>query len=466
MGMWQRIFKKESLDTYMSSDGHFEKSLNAKDLVALGIGAVIGSGIFVLPGTVAATTTGPAIIFSFILAALVSSLVAMAYSEMSTAMPVAGSAYSYGNVIFGEVIGWVLGWALILEYMLSVSAVSTGWSAYFANLISPLVKIPTALSGAYNPANGTYIDIVAVVIVLLIGLLLRGGLRQSKRVENAMVLFKIIIILAFIVIGFFFIKSSNYSPLIPERVNGAFGWRGVITGTSMVFFAFLGFDALSSSAAEVKNPKRNMPIGIIGTLIIAAILYGLMGFVLTGMVHYSKLNVADPAAFALQQVGQNWASLIITIGALIGMATMMYTMTYAASRLIYAVGRDGLLPGGVGKLNKQGNPNRALTVATVVIALFSGLVPLDALVDLVNVGTLLAFVVVSLGILPLRRRQDVNHDGYKMPGYPVMPIISALLTGFLITQLHAETLISAGVWFVLGLILYLTYGVRHSRMNQ
>ncbi|MGK4062762.1 amino acid permease [Weissella paramesenteroides] len=466
MGMWQRMFKKELLDTYMRSDGHFEKSLNAKDLIALGIGAVIGSGIFVLPGTVAATTTGPAIIFSFILAALVSSLVAMAYSEMSTAMPVAGSAYSYGNVIFGEVVGWVLGWALILEYMLSVSAVSTGWSAYFANLISPLVKIPTALSGAYNPAGGTYINIVAVIIVLLIGLLLRGGLRQSKRVENAMVLFKVIIILAFIIIGFFFIKSSNYHPLIPKRINGAFGWQGIITGTSMVFFAFLGFDALSSSAAEVKNPKRNMPIGIIGTLIIAAVLYGIMGLVLTGMVHYTKLNVADPAAFALQQVGQNWASLIITIGALIGMATMMYTMTYAASRLIYAVGRDGLLPGGVGKLNKQGNPNRALTIATIVIVLFSGLVPLDKLVDLVNVGTLLAFVVVSLGILPLRHRKDVNHDGYKMPGYPVMPIISALLSAFLITQLHVETLIAAGIWFIIGIILYTTYGVRHSRMNQ
>ncbi|KAA8434521.1 amino acid permease [Weissella paramesenteroides] len=466
MGMWQRMFQKESLNTYMSSDGNFEKTLNAKDLMALGIGAVIGSGIFVLPGTVAATTTGPAIIFSFILAALVSSLVAMAYSEMSTAMPVAGSAYSYGNVIFGEVIGWVLGWALILEYMLSVSAVSTGWSAYFANLISPLVKIPTALSGAYDPANGTYVNIVAVVIVLLIGLLLRGGLRQSKRVENALVVLKLVIILAFIIIGIFFIKSSNYHPLIPERINGAFGWQGIITGTSMVFFAFLGFDALSASAAEVKNPKRNMPIGIIGTLIVAAVLYGVMGLVLTGMVHYSKLNVADPAAFALQQVGQNWASLIITIGALIGMATMMYTMTYAASRLIYAVGRDGLLPGGVGKVNKQGNPNRALTVATVVIAIFSGLVPLDKLVDLVNVGTLLAFVVVSIGILPLRHRQDVNHDGYKMPGYPVMPIVSALLSGFLITQLHVETLIAAGIWFIIGLVLYITYGIRHSRMNK
>ncbi|SCB84755.1 APC family permease [Weissella bombi] len=466
MGMWQRMFKKESLDTYMSSDENFEKTLNAKDLMALGIGAVIGSGIFVLPGTVAATTTGPAIIFSFILAALVSSLVAMAYSEMSTAMPVAGSAYSYGNVIFGEVIGWVLGWALILEYMLSVSAVSTGWSAYFANLISPLVKIPTALSGAFDPAHGTYINIVAVVIVLLVGLLLRGGMRQSKRVENAMVVLKLVIILAFIVIGFFFIKSSNYHPLIPERINGAFGWQGIITGTSMVFFAFLGFDALSSSAAEVKNPKRNMPIGIIGTLIVAAILYGAMGLVLTGMVHYSKLNVADPAAFALQQVGQNWASLIITIGALIGMATMMYTMTYAASRLIYAVGRDGLLPGGVGKVNKHGNPNRALAVATIVIAIFSGLVPLDKLVDLVNVGTLLAFVVVSIGILPLRHRKDVNHDGYKMPGYPVMPIVSALLSGFLITQLHAETLIAAGIWFIIGIVLYMTYGIRHSRMNK
>ena len=466
MGMWQRMFKKESLDIYMSSDENFEKTLNAKDLMALGIGAVIGSGIFVLPGTVAATTTGPAIIFSFILAALVSSLVAMAYSEMSTAMPVAGSAYSYGNVIFGEVIGWVLGWALILEYMLSVSAVSTGWSAYFANLMSPLVKIPTALSGAFDPAHGTYINIVAVVIVLLIGLLLRGGMRQSKRVENAMVVLKLVIILAFIVIGFFFIKSSNYHPLIPERINGAFGWQGVITGTSMVFFAFLGFDALSSSAAEVKNPKRNMPIGIIGTLIVAAVLYGVMGLVLTGMVHYSKLNVADPAAFALQQVGQNWASLIITIGALIGMATMMYTMTYAASRLIYAVGRDGLLPGGVGKVNKHGNPNRALAVATIVIAIFSGLVPLDKLVDLVNVGTLLAFIVVSIGILPLRHRKDVNHDGYKMPGYPVMPIISAMLSGFLITQLHVETLIAAGIWFIIGIVLYMTYGIRHSRMNN
>lgn len=265
MQLWQRMFKKESLTAYLKSDEHFAKTLTAKDLIGLGIGAVIGTGIFILPGTVAATTAGPGVVFSFIIAAIVSGLVAMAYSETASAMPVAGSAYSYGNVIFGEVVGWVLGWALILEYALGVAAVSTGWSAYFANLIAPVFKLPTALSGAYNPAQGTYVNLVAVIIVLLIGLMLRGGMKESKRIQNAMVLLKVAIIIIFIVVGFFFIKSSNLMPMIPARLHGAFGVQGVLAGTSMVFFAFLGFDALSASAAEVKNPKRDMPIGIIGT---------------------------------------------------------------------------------------------------------------------------------------------------------------------------------------------------------
>ena len=223
MSLLKRMFRKESLETYLKSDAHFSKSLTAKDLIGLGIGAVIGTGIFILPGTVAATTAGPGVIFSFIIAAVVSGLVAMAYSETASAMPVAGSAYSYGNVIFGEVIGWILGWALILEYALGVAAVSTGWSAYFANLMSPFFKLPTALSGAYNPAEGTVVNIVAVVIVLLIGLLLRGGMTESKRVQNAMVLLKIGIIVLFIVVGFFFIKADNLTPLIPKRMDGAFG---------------------------------------------------------------------------------------------------------------------------------------------------------------------------------------------------------------------------------------------------
>lgn len=466
MHLIQRMFQKESLDSYVRSDSHFSKTLTAKDLIGLGIGAVIGTGIFILPGTVAATTAGPGVIFSFIIAAFVSGLVAMAYSETSSVMPVAGSAYSYGNVIFGEVVGWILGWALILEYALGVAAVATGWSAYFANLITPIFKLPIFISGAYNPKTGSYVNLVAAIIVLLIGVMLRTGMKTSKRIQNMMVIVKIIIIIIFIIVGFFFIKSSNLLPLIPKRVNGAFGVQGVLSGTAMVFFAFLGFDALSSSAAEVKNPKKDMPIGIIGTLIIAAILYGLVAFVLTGMVHYSKLNIADQAAFALQQVGQNWAALIITIGALIGMFTMMYTMLYAASRLIYAIGRDGLLPGGMGKLSANGEPSRALWTVTIFVALVAGMVPLDKLVDLVNMGTLLAFMVVSIGIIPLRKRKDIGHEGYKMPGYPLLPIISAGLTFLLITQLHLETLVAAAIWFILGLCLYLIYGIKHSKINQ
>ncbi|WP_395319924.1 APC family permease [Fructilactobacillus frigidiflavus] len=466
MNLLKRIFKKESLNAYLDNDKDLQRTLTVKDLLGLGIGAVIGTGIFILPGTVAATTTGPAVVISFFLAAIVCALVAMAYGEVSSTLPIAGSAYSYGNVIFGEVVGWVLGWALILEYFLAVAAVATGWSAYFTSLIAPIIKLPAAFTGAFDPAHGTYGNIIAVLVILLIAFSLRNGMKTSKKYENLLVLMKVAIILIFIVVGFFFIKSSNYHPFIPARVHGAFGFRGILTGAAMVFFAFLGFDALSGSAAEVKNPKRNLPLGILGTLLIAAILYALVSFVLTGMVNYKQLNVADPVSFALQRVGQNFVAVIISVGALIGMYTMMYTMIYASSRLIYAIGRDGLLPGKMGKINKNGVPGRALLVATIIIAVFAGLIPLDKLVDLVSVGTLLAFTVVSIGIIPLRKRKDLNHQGFKMPGYPVLPIIAALFSVGLMSQLHAETLIFALLWFAIGLVIYFAYGVKHSNLNQ
>lgn len=467
MEIWQRIFKKEQLTNYLNSDKQLVRTLSAKDLIALGIGAVIGTGIFILPGTVAATKAGPAIIISFALAALVCGLAAMAYAELSSAMPIAGSAYSYGNVLYGEVIGWILGWALILEYLLAVAAVSTGWSAYFADLVSPLFKIPTVLSGAYNPTQGTYVNIVAVLIVLVISWLLSFGLSTSKRVQNVMVLVKIAIIILFIVVGLFYIKSNNLHPFIPKRVNGAFGVKGILEGTSLVFFAFLGFDAVSASAAEVKNPKKAMPRGIIGTLLIATILYMLVGFVLTGMVHYTDLNVPDPVAFALSRVGQNWASLIVTIGALAGMFTMMVTMIYSGSRLVYSIGRDGLLPkwlGTVDKTTKQ--PRNALIVVTIIIATLGGMVPLDKLTELVNMGTLLAFTFVSFGILIVRKRDDIENTGYRMPGFPILPVLSGAFSIFMITQLQKATLITALIWFIIGLIVYMTYGLKHSRLNQ
>ena len=268
MGLKERLFQKEDLSRYLASDKGFIKTLNARDLISLGIGVVIGTGIFILPGTVAALHSGPAISLSFVIAALVCSLSAMCYAELSSALPVAGSAYSFGNVLYGESIGWFLGWALILEYMLAVAAVSTGWASYFNSFISALgLHMPQALSGPFDPAHGTYINITAVASVLIVALLLAHGSRTSVRVNDIMVIVKVIIILIFVVVGAFFIKGKNLHPFMP------YGFSGVIKGSSLVFFAYLGFDVVAASAADVKDPQKNMPRGIIGTLVITTILY-------------------------------------------------------------------------------------------------------------------------------------------------------------------------------------------------
>lgn len=447
----------------MSADQKFVKSMSAIDLMTLGIGAVIGTGIFILPGTVAANDAGPGVILSFLMAAIVCALAAMCYAEFSSALPVAGSAYSYGNIIFGEIIGWILGWALVLEYMLAVSSVSTGWAAYFNSLINSFgLHIPKALSGPFDPAHGTYVNIVAIIIVLLITLMLSQGMQSSLRINNIAVAIKLLIILLFIGIGLFFIKPANYHLFMPFKLSGVF--RGATT----VFFAFLGFDAVSSSAAEVKNPKRNMPLGIIGTLLVATILYMGVSAVLVGMVKYTKLDVANPVAFALKYVNQGWLADLLSIGALIGMFTMMVTMIYSSSRLVYSLGRDGLLPKFLSQLNekKGSTPEAALWTVGIIIAIMGGLVSLDNLTSLVNIGTLLAFTFVSFGIIPLRHRQDIgNQGGFQVPLYPVLPLLSGFACLWMMSQLSKMTFMGAGIWFLIGLIIYFAYGYRHSKMN-
>lgn len=462
MSLGSRIFRREKIDRYLETDKKFAKTLSAFDLVALGIGAVIGTGIFILPGTVAATKAGPGIILSFVLAAIVCSTAAMCYAEFASAIPVAGSAYSYGNLVFGEIIGWILGWALILEYVLAVASVSSAWGAYFKSFMSGLqIDVPASIVGPLDPAHGTYGNWIAVVIVFIISFMLSRGMKTSVRLNNIIVVVKIAIIILFVVVGVFYIKPTNYHPFMP------FGVHGVFAGSAAVFFAFLGFDVVSSSAAEVKNPKRNMPIGIIGTLVIATILYVAVSIVLTGMIKYTKLNVSDPVSFALQVVHQNWAAGVIALGALAGMFTMMVTMIYSSSRLIYSIGRDGLLPKFLGKIDKNGNPTHSLATVTVVIALLGGFVPLDQLTNLVNIGTLIAFVAVSFGIIPLRHNKDIeNNHGFEVPLYPVLPIVSGFLCIFMLTQLPAETWIASTIWFAFGLILYFGYGMRHSRLND
>ena len=461
--MGLNIFRKESLDRYLGADKLFVKTMNARDLMAIGIGTVIGTGIFILPGTIAAKQAGPGVSLSFLLSAIVCAFAAMCYAEFASALPVAGSAYSYGNVVFGEFFGWLLGWALVLEYMLAVASVSTGWAAYFNSFIESFgLKIPHALSGPFDPAHGTYINIVAVVIVLLITVMLSRGLQSSVRVNNIAVVIKVAIILIFIVAGLFFIKPKNYHPFLPYHMSG------VIHGATIGFFAYLGFDCVSSSPAEVKNPKRNMPLGIIGTLGIVTLLYMGVAIVLTGMVKYTRLDVANPVSYALQLVHQNWLAELLSIGALIGMFTMMVAMIYSSSRLIYAIGRDGLLPAFLGKLDKKSHsPQVALWIVAVIIATMGGLVSLDQLTSLVNIGTLFAFTLVSFGIIPLRRRKDIgNRGGFKVPLYPFIPILSGLLCLAMMTQLQLETYIGAGIWFTLGIIIYFTYGYWHSKLND
>ncbi|TAS67270.1 amino acid permease, partial [Lactiplantibacillus plantarum] len=414
------------------------------------------------PGTVAATKAGPGIILSFVLAAIVCAVAAMCYAEFASVLPIAGSAYSYGNIVYGEMIGWIIGWALVLEYVLAVATVAVGWAAYFNSFIAGFgLKLPKAITGSFDPAHGTYINVVAILIVCLIAWIIDTGLKTSIRLNNIIVVVKLAIIVLFLLVGSFYVKPSNWTPFAP------FGGTGILKGAAVVFFAYLGFDAVSSSAAEVKNAKRNMPIGIIGTLVICTIFYILVSGVLTGMVSYKQLNVDDAVAFALQLVHQNFVAGIISIGALAGMFTMMVTMIYSSSRLLYSIGRDGLLPRFLGKIDKHHAPKNAMLTVTIVISILAGLIPLDQLANLVNIGTLIAFAFVSFGILLLRRNPKLNAiKGFRVPLYPVLPIISGLLCLFMMTQLSMETWLASLVWFLLGLIIYFGYGIRHSRMNK
>ncbi|AUI71985.1 amino acid permease [Companilactobacillus alimentarius] len=464
----KNVFKKESVDTYIKADSRLTKSLGARDLLSLGIGAVIGTGIFILPGHEAALHAGPAVAVAFLIAALVSGLVGMAYAEFSSAMPVAGSAYSFGAVIYGEIVGWILGWALILEYFLTVSAEAVGFASYFNNNILGAigVNLPKYLSA--GPLEGGVINISATLIVLVIAVIISYGASLSKKVENVAVIIKVAIIILFVVVGFFYIKSSNYVPFYPKEFHTKpFGLGGISTACSTVFFAFVGFDALAANSAETIDPKKDMVKGILGTVVVAVILYVSFSLVLTGIVNYKELNVDDPAAYALKVVHLDTWNKLITLGALVGIFTSLLTMFFGGSRLVYALGRDGLLPKKMGQVDfKHSVPRNAIIVATVVQAFFAGLVPLTELTSLINAGTLLAFIFISFGIIPLRKRKDIPNDGFKMPWYPALPIFAGLASLYFLLMLPAISKISVGLWIAVGIVVYFTYGLKHSKLQN
>ncbi|MGD8190792.1 amino acid permease [Brevibacillus ginsengisoli] len=460
------LFRKKSIAELLqqsnAKSGSLKKVLGGFDLTMLGIGAIIGTGIFVLTGVAAAKHAGPALILSFILSGLACVFAALCYAEFASSVPVSGSAYTYSYATFGELIAWILGWDLILEYGLAVSAVASGWSGYLQGLLAGFnIHIPTALTSAYDPSKGTIIDLPAVLIIFLIASLLIKGVRESAKMNNIMVLIKLAVVVLFLVVGVGYVKPANWSPFMP------FGFSGVVKGAATVFFAYIGFDAVSTAAEEVRNPQRNMPVGIIASLAICTVLYIAVSLVLTGIVPYTMLDVKNPVAFALQFVHQDWVAGFISLGAIMGITTVLLVMMYGQTRLVFAMSRDGLLPKTFAQVNeKTQTPVKSTLIVATVCAIFGGLVPLDKLADLTNIGTLFAFIVVSVGVMVLRKTNPDLPRAFRVPMVPLIPILSILLCGYLVVSLPEITWIGFLVWLVIGIVVYFSYGRKNSVLRS
>ena len=473
MSFWKTITRKEDPQVYANKDGHLVRSLKVRDFLALGVGTIVSTSIFTLPGEVAAMHTGPAVAISFLLAAVVAGLVAFAYAEMSAAMPFAGSAYSWINVVFGEFFGWIAGWALLAEYFIALAFVGSGLSANFRALIAPLgLKLPASLSNAFG-TDGGIVDLVSVVVIALVAALISRGVSRAARVENVLVVLKVFAVLLFIVVGLTALHAANYVPFVPkyhETTNGPFGgWQGIYAGVSMIFLSYIGFDSIAANSAEAINPQKTMPRGILGSLVIAVVLFVAVSLVLVGMLPYSKYaNSAEPVGLALRAAGHGGVATVVQTIAVVGMFTALIGMSMAGSRLIYSFGRDGMLPKWLGKLDKSNRPNRALWTLTIVGILIGAFFPFAFLSQLISAGTLIAFMFVSIGIYPLRRREgkDINDPAFKVPLYPVLPALDFLASLMVFLGLDYQAKLYAGIWFVLGLVIYFAYGVRHSYLSK
>ena len=469
---FQKILRREDPRVYQDKDSHLMRTLRVRDVMTLGIGTIVSTSIFTLPGIVAATHTGPAVALSFLFAAIVAGLVSFAYAEMASAMPFAGSAYSWINVVFGELFGWVAGWALLAEYFIATAFVASGFSANLRGLISPLgIKLPDALSNTFGNQGGI-IDIVAAIVILLTALLLSFGLSEAARIENILVVLKVLAIGLFIVVGLTVIKLDNYVPFIPEYKMtdaGAFGgWQGIYAGVSMIFLAYIGFDSIAANSAEAINPQRTMPRGILGSLLVAVVLFVAVALVLVGMFHYSEYaNNAEPVGWALRESGFGVVAVIVQAISVIGMFTALIGMMLAGSRLLYSFGRDGLLPSWLGKLNDKHLPNRALVTITTIAVIIGSMFPFEFLAQLISAGTLIAFMFVSIGVLALRRREgkDIPVPAFKMPLFPVLPILGFISVIFVFWGLSTEAKIYTAFWFLFGLIIYFVYGLHHSKKH-
>lgn len=482
--MIERLFKKKDISVILSepteTKSGLKRSLSATNLVTLGIGAIVGTGIFVITGQAAAMYAGPALTISFVISALGCIMAGLCYAEFAAMIPVSGGVYSYSYTTMGEILAWFVGWILILEYLFACSSVAVGWSGYMLSLLDGWgIDFPDQIAGATFDHlkdgswvwTGRIINFPAAFIVAIVSAFLIGGIKQSAFVNNIIVVIKVSVILLFIGFGLSYIDTSNWTPYIPENTGGYgnFGWTGILRGAAVVFYAYLGFDALSTAAGEAKNPQKDMPKGILFSLLICALLYIAVTTVLTGIVNYKDLNVDAPIALAIDRTGESlaWLSPLIKLGAIAGLSSVILVMMLGQSRIYYSISKDGLLPKVFSKVNdKHGVPHNATIFASIITALIAGLFPLHVLSELVSIGTLMAFTIVCISIVILRKTQPDLKRPFRTPLVPFIPLAGAAICIVQMLSLPWSTWERLIGWTVIGFIIYFTYGIKHSKLNN
>ncbi|AXV38534.1 MAG: amino acid permease [Methanobacterium sp. BRmetb2] len=460
--MKSQIFSKKPIDDLLdekNSGKSLKRAIGPLGLIIMGLGCIIGAGIFIVTGVASANYSGPALVLSFVISAVACVFTALCYAEFSSMVPISGSVYTYTYVAMGEIWAWMIGWVLIFEYLISASAVAVGWSSYIVGLLNSVGMILPQL--ITNPPGLGIINLPAFFIILLLTGVLALGVKESARFNAVIVIINISIILLFILVGINFIKPSNYQPFIP------YGWTGVVQGAAMVFFAYIGFDAVSTAAEETKNPQKTLPIGIIGSLIISSILYIVVAAVLNGMVPYSLLDTAAPVTFALEEVGANWAASIVSFGAIFGLTSVLLTSLFGQTRIFFSMSRDGLLPNIFSIVHENWrSPIASVIIVGAIASLIAAFLPLGLIIELVNIGTLSAFIFLALSIIILRRERPDIPRKFKCPLVPVIPILSILFCSFLIFQLSSTTLERFAISLIIGLIVYFVYGHRNSKLRN
>ncbi|QNN52945.1 amino acid permease [Nocardioides mesophilus] len=486
------VFRTKSVEQSIADtdepDHQLKKNLGALDLVVFGVGVIIGAGIFVLTGTVAATNSGPAIALSFVIAGVACALAALCYAEFASTVPVAGSAYTFSYATFGELVAWIIGWDLALEFTIGSAALAVGFSGYLQEL---LAGTPFELPAALLSAEDGLVNLPAVLIALLVMTVLIRGIKLSSRINQVVVAIKLAVVALVIVMGIGYIKAANYAPFIPESKPASastgsfsdqplitsllgiepavFGIAGVISGAAIVFFAFIGFDIVATTAEEARNPQRDVPVGILGSLAIVTVLYMAVSLVITGMQSYTEIDPEDaaPLATAFNAVGVDWMGTVVSIGACIGLTVVVMILMLGQSRVAFAMARDGLLPTRLAKVHPTyGTPSRITLITGVAVAVIAGFIDLKTLADLVSIGTLFAFVLVSIGVVVLRRTRPDLPRAFRTPAAPVIAGLAVLLCLYLMLNLTGATWIRFVVWMAIGLVVYAAYGYRSSRVGQ